>query len=108
MQRPVYPAKFFVLVRGDLSPGMQIAQAVHAAAEYALVHPDHVREVRNLVVLNVLDENDLLDYATIHPEIGVLFREEDLDDEATAYATVCDDGRFQGLPLAGRELVRME
>ncbi len=102
MHRPVHPPKLYVLVRGDLPPGAQAAQAVHAAIEYALAKPAQARETRNVVVLNVLDEEDLLTAASIQPEDGVLFHEEDLDDQATAYATVCDDGRFQGLPLVGR------
>jgi len=71
---------------------------------YALSHPDLARTTPNVVVLNVLDEEDLMIFATIKPEHGALFREPDLGDEATAYATIVDDGRFQGLPLAGREI----
>lgn len=103
MRRPVHPPKLYVLVRGDLPPGLQYAQAVHAAVEFALANPEAVRSTPNAVVLNVLDEADLLDAASLKPQTGVLFREPDLDDEATAYAIIVDDGRFQGLPLAGRE-----
>src|SRR5688572_22136583 len=104
MHRPEFPAKLFILVRGDLPPGLQMAQAVHAATEYALTFPRQARDTPCVVVLNVLDEADLLTYARIHPLSGVLFHEDDLGGQATAYATVCDDGRFQGLPLAGRDL----
>lgn len=103
MHRPVHPPKLFVLVRGDLPPGLQYAQAVHAAVEYALAYPDSTRATPNAVVLNVLDEDDLLLYAGLNPKGGIVFREPDRGGEATAYATIVDDGRFQGLPLAGRE-----
>lgn len=108
MHRLSYPPKLYVLVRGDIPPGLQYAQAVHAAVEHALAYPVLARDTRNVVVLNVLDEEDLMAAASLHSEHGALFREDDLDGEATAYATVCGDGCFMGLPLAGRELVRME
>lgn len=53
------------------------------------------------MVLSVPDEDTLLSYADA---TGVTFHEPDVDDEATAFATVCDGARFSCLPLAGRVL----
>lgn len=107
MLRPQSPPRLYVLVRGDLPPGLQYAQAVHAAVEYALTYPERAASTPNAVVLNVLNLEDLLLFASHEPQIGVLFHEEDLNDEATAYAAVCEDDRFSGLPLAGKQLVPM-
>jgi hypothetical protein len=99
MHRPASSDKLYVLVRGDLSPGLQLAQAVHAATEYALRFPAMARSTENVVVLNVADEPELLSHA--EPS-GFLFHEPDVNDEATAYAIVADGRRFSTLPLAGR------
>jgi hypothetical protein len=57
----------YVLVRSDLPPGLQIAQACHGAFEFAAAHPLVMRtwlESSNyLVVLGVPDEETLLAYA---------------------------------------------
>lgn len=57
------------------------------------------------MVLAVPDEDALLHHADLDhfaDEYGVVFTEPDLDDEATAYANVCDGSRYTSLPLAGR------
>lgn len=106
MHRPV-ERKLYVLVRSDLTPGLQLAQAVHAATAFALRHPASAASTLNVVVLAVPDEETLLHYADLDfytRKYGVLFTEPDLDDEATAYAIVSDGDRFSCLPLAGRVL----
>lgn len=102
MHRPVTPSKLYVLVRGDLSPGLQVAQAVHAATEYALRLPALARSTPNVVVLSVPDEATLLRFAS---PSGFLFHEPDVGDEATAYAEVTTGERYSSLPLVGREPV---
>lgn len=91
--------KLYVLVRDDLSPGLQLAQAVHAATAFAQRHPERSASTENAVILAVPDEATLLSYAT---DDGVLFREPDLGDEATAFATVSEGSAYSSLPLAGR------
>lgn len=91
--------KMYVLVRADLPPGLQVAQAVHASVEYALRLPSMARSTPNVVVLNVPDESTLLGLAG---PAGFLFHEPDVGDEATAYAEVTTGERFSSLPLAGR------
>lgn len=74
MHRPA-DAKLYVLVRNDLAPGLQMAQAVHAATAFVHLHPDLYLATPNVVVLSVPDEESLIAHAT--PD-GVLFREPDL------------------------------
>ncbi len=97
--------KLYVLVRDDLSPGLQLAQAVHAATAFAQRYPERSRSTENAVILAVPDETTLLIYADLDkfsPDPGVTFREPDLDDEATAHANVCSGYAYRRLPLAGQ------
>ena len=88
------PLKFYVAVRRDLSPGLQLAQSVHAMAEFWDAHPSHARSWRRrsnfLVVVTVPDEEALLALATeasLGKEIcTTLVCEPDLGDEHTALA----------------------
>jgi hypothetical protein len=96
-----------VLVRGDLPPGLQLAQVAHASSEFALRHPTEAASTPIGIVLEVPDEDALLAFADVVASEGVpstVFREEDLDDEATAMAVVCDGRHFSSLPLAGRRM----
>lgn len=91
----------YVLVRADLAPGAQLAQAVHAAIGLAQGHDDLPDTV---VVLSVADESSLITQAgTVSG--GELFREPDLGNEATAYAVVSDGATFSALCLAGGAMV---
>lgn len=87
----------YVLVRNDLPPGLQMAQAVHAGISHVQKCPD---VPLNLVVLQVRNEIDLVDRSFGHD--GTLFREPDIGNEATAFACVSDGRSFSDLPLAGR------
>ena len=91
----------YVLVRADLTFGQQLAQAAHAAAEYAARFGDSVLATPTMVVLSVKDEQHLLDH--VDSVNGYLFFEPDLGDtgEHTAFATVCDGRHFSRLSLAG-------
>ena len=105
--------KLYVLTRADLSPGMQAAQAVRAAFQFAVDHTEltarWVLDSNFLVLLSVLDEDALLDLADRVARAGVmntLVREPDLADQATALAVAPSPvGRlFANLPLLGRDL----
>lgn len=93
----------YLLVRGDLSPGAQLAQAIHAAVEYTLEHRDHVSRTPTVVVLHVDDEDELLAYADLCPG-HVLFHEPDLPGH-TALAVISDGAVFSRLRLAGGAVI---
>ena len=102
-------SKLYVVVRSDLSPGQQAVQGCHAAlalAEGGSVVPD------TLVLLAVPDEPTLLQLAD-RIALGCalprgyrlqleVFREPDLDGQATALATdeECAHRVLRDLPLA--------
>ena len=85
--------KLYIVTRRDLAPGMQVAQSVHAAFEFARIHPivtEHWMEIsNNICVLAVKDEMELagLYIAAKFLHLDCIdFREPDLDDEMTAIA----------------------
>lgn len=102
--------KAYVVVRRDISPGYQIVQAAHAAAEHEALHPGSMAG-RTMVVLSVANLEDLRNVANrvnranlqdeqAHPL--TMFFEPDIG-EYTAFASgpsVYWD-EFVGLPLAG-------
>jgi hypothetical protein len=93
-----------VVVRSDLPPGAQIAQAIHAAVEHALTHPEEVRGAPTLVVLENPGHDWHLAYLaedlTADGHVVTVFQEPDLDDEPTALATVsAGSRRLRRLPL---------
>lgn len=93
-----------MLIREDLPPGLQLAQAVHAAIELER----KVETPPTVVVLGVEDEEALIDWADRAPNMAidapwVVFHEPDIDQH-TALATVHDGSVFSDLPLAGRAM----
>lgn len=78
--------RLYVVVRADLPPGLQAAQALHAEREFAAEHPEiearwH-RESNTVVILAVPDEDELFDLLLSLEKSGVVvseFREPDLD-----------------------------
>jgi peptidyl-tRNA hydrolase len=114
----------YILVRGDLSPGLQVAQACHAALDFAISHPDKARKWRDtsnyLCILAVRDEAELLNYATLawtKQAKHALFHDPDvpsLNEEANTVgsytALAIEPGDFHrhlsSLPLALRDLDR--
>lgn len=92
--------KLYVVVRGDISPGYQMAQAIHAAVEAAVASPEKASTFPVVVCLEARDEEHLLCLAPLN---AVIFREPDLGDEATAFALWCDGSEFFDLPLAGKQ-----
>jgi len=107
--------KLFVVVRNDLEPGLQLAQAVHAAVKYALSHEDARRwheESNNVAVLQVPDEAALKalthQVLTRDPScLAVVFEEPDLDHQWTAAAFGGGAKKLLGsLPLALRDYLQ--
>jgi peptidyl-tRNA hydrolase len=107
--------KLYVVVRNDLDPGLQMAQAIHAALEYAkqiLFEKEKLPE--NVIVLQVPDEEALkkLAYSMSHEFVELFcFTEPDLGHQLTSIScSSFSDGsgtkveRFVGsLPRALRE-----
>lgn len=100
--------KLYIVVRADLPPGMQIAQACHALRQFTSVHSEIDRAwyegSNNLVVLQVPGEDELFDLLARAGEIPITsFREPDLDDDVTAIAIGPQgSGLVSQLPLALR------
>lgn len=103
--------KMFVIVRGDLPPGLRAAQAGHAVAEMCLRH-DLARgwhddpEGNYLIILEAESRVHLLDCLYDAQDQSItceLFREPDLDHQPTAFAALPMPEMnhvFSSLPLA--------
>jgi len=88
------PERLYFVTRSDLSEGRRAAQLIHAMDEWAARFGPQKGTV---IVYEVPDEAALL--AIWEQVDGVLFREPDFDDAATALAT--PDGPMD-LPLLGQ------
>lgn len=107
-RRPLH--KLYVIVRGDLAPGLRAAQAGHAVAEAILAFPEPARRWRRtdnyLIILEVpslgalqWNQRHLRDQSVPF----VTFTEPDLNDEPTAIACIPPpeaNGHLAHLPLA--------
>lgn len=95
----------YVVVRGDLPVGLQMAQACHAVREWGHAFPYSVTN-GNLIVLSVpgLAELTALKARADEQTAVVPFREPDIGDELTAIALVGGRAKplLSKLPLAGR------
>jgi peptidyl-tRNA hydrolase len=104
----------YIVVRSDLPPGLQAAQAVHAAFHFSHDHPELVAPwiIRSnfLVIVAVPDEDALLDLikeASVRGIVRTAVREPDIDDEATAVALAPGDAARKlcaALPLALKQV----
>jgi len=102
--------KFYVIIRSDLPPGAQAAQAVHGAIAFMMEHPVTAsywhHKSNNLVVLQVPNEECLLHLAGRAQDAEVehsVFREPDFDNTVTAVALEPAGARLvSNLPLALR------
>jgi hypothetical protein len=100
--------KLYVVVRGDLEPGLRAAQACHALRQFTADHPDADLEwfetSNTIVLLEVLDIDELSDLAFDLERQGARiakFIEPDLGYELTAIAVAPEGrGRCGRLPLA--------
>jgi peptidyl-tRNA hydrolase len=102
----------FIVVRKDLPPGLQTAQAVHAAFLFASEHPEAMakwhEESNFVVVLTITNEASLRNRYRKLPShcARAMVVEPDLGDECTAFAVLgADAGRMlSDLPLALKEV----
>lgn len=94
-------SRLYVIVRSDLPPGLQLAQACHATREFGNLYP-FCDVGENLVVLQAQDETELR--TIVEGCRGFLvapFHEPDLGGEMTAAAiSGAAKGRLRRLPLA--------
>ena len=82
-----------VATRADLPPGTQLCQAVHAALEYAVAHPGHMRawhDASNALLVVAVPDDLALGWLCQDAEAAglrtVRFHEPDLDGALTAAA----------------------
>ena len=92
-----------MVVRSDLPPGLQAAQAVHAAIGFAQKHPALIPET--VILVGVPDELGLAWLlAEAHTFAHFAVREPDLENSLTALALEPAAGRFcKHLPLLLKE-----
>lgn len=105
--------RLYIITRSNLTPGLQAAQAVHAAFSFALAEPDLCRrwhdESNFLVVLSVPDLDALEALRSRLDRKGLpclAVNEPDLDDELTAIVLhpFAGAGRWvSGISLALKE-----
>lgn len=94
--------RMYVLVRRDLPVSYQAVQAGHAVAEYLIKNSSTEWWNETLIYLGVENEEhlenwiDKLKYYDINLST---FREPDIRNELTAFATVCDGKMFKKLKL---------
>ena len=103
-QKEELSPRMYVLVRSDLKPGLQAAQACHAASYLSAADPLVLYQHPTTIVLGVSDEKELIEQAKAagyySTSRGFMFREPDLGMEATAYACFSNGGEFKDLSLA--------
>lgn len=86
-------SKLYLVVRGDLPPGLQAAQAAHAAQEFVFAHPERAKAWRvssnTVVLVKVANECALLELGERAQDWGlctVSFLDPDLTPALTAMA----------------------
>ena len=103
----------YIISRADLPPGLQAAQAAHAAFEFSVQHPEVMRTWNKnstyLILLSVSSYDELLDVLDIIVDSGAphaVMIEPDLGHEHTAVAVGPHpvNAQFSHLPLQGKEL----
>jgi len=103
--------KMYVIIRNDLEPGLQAAQACHAARlfvdEHKLEENEWFRYSNNIVLLSVPNKEELIEmaYKAVNDDIPVsMFKEPDVNDEPTAIAMLGRKAKklVSTLPLALR------
>ena len=103
--------KLYVIIRNDLDPGLQAAQACHAMRLFADEHRTEenqwYRFSNNIVLLQVPNKEELvaLAYKAVNDSIPCsMFKEPDVNDEPTAIALLGRGAKkmTSHLPLALR------
>ena len=86
-------SKLVVITRNDIPEGYQLVQSNHAVADFAYEHPQKFREWKDtsnyIISLQIPDEHQLIKlYEKLSDQgaIATLFREPDIEDEATSFA----------------------
>ena len=98
--------RLYVVVRADIAPGLQLAQACHAVAAFGTSFPGPFTTWHhgdsNIVCLQARDEAHLRElFAALPPEaISVSFHEPDLAEQMTAFACDRRPKQWSSLPLA--------
>lgn len=106
------PVKLYVVVRDDISPGLQAAQSVHAALSFAQEFPKVTSQWHRIsdyvIILSVKDLDALEHEFSRIPVNKVMFFEPDLGDEPTAFSTLGYEAGtlLSHLPLALRNVRR--
>jgi hypothetical protein len=82
-----------VVVRKDLEPGLQMAQALHVAFVFAQEHPNETKQWMTdsnyIAALNSANEQELhqlIQEAMLQDILFSVFREPDINNEVTAIA----------------------
>lgn len=106
--------KLRIITRRDLSIGVQVTQAAHAAIDFQHEHPQHSTEWHKhsnyLAVLTTKDEQSLTDLIVKASLRGIkytVFREPDINNEITAVAfepSIEAKKLCSNLPLLGKEV----
>lgn len=86
-------SKLVVITRNDIPDGYQLVQSNHAVADFAYEHPQKFKEWKDtsnyIISLQIPDEHQLIKlYEKLSDQgaIATLFREPDIDNEATSFA----------------------
>jgi hypothetical protein len=90
-----------VLVREDLGFSYSAVQAGHAVAQHLVEFPDLWRN-QTLVYLKIKNEDKLIEWRDKLIVRGIpyaIFREPDLQNQATALACLSDGNMFKNLDL---------
>lgn len=105
--------KLYIIVRNDLEPGLQAAQATHAITDLIFKYPEEAAQWREksnyVVILSTKDEKSLHKLAQKLKKAKAklaLFLEPDINMEATALAVLPGDSTWRllaKLPLALKE-----
>lgn len=102
-------ARLYVIVRMDMIPGLQAAQASHAAQEFVFDHPETARSWRDtsntIALLGATDETHLCELRERAVDAGLkvsAFHDDDLETPFTALAiepALRAKSLCRGLPL---------
>ena len=96
--------KLYVIVRSDLKPGLQTAQALHAGMSWCKIYDEVPTNVVVLSVPALEDLSVLGDQLRDKACRSFCFHEPDLNDQATAIAVGGEASKFlANLPLALRD-----
>lgn len=89
-------SRLIVITRDDISPGYQLAQALHANSQFALEHPDLFKKWNNnyIISLSIESEEKLSILANKLTNIGVpisYFTEPDIGNQLTSICFIETD-----------------